>query len=290
MLRDKHTIFPVAYGGRADWYVRSQPQVLQTTLAKTATLLSVSTAGFGTWQVSISRDDAPGFYEVEAVLPPGNSSSGSLSIVSQVGQLDLSGPGFVPDIVGQLEGSFTRYQTAIIQFVDDTYNQGSLAIGASGIYNVVVSGLPLIDSMQEFVASYDQRPFGTDVLIKAPIPCFVQLTVTVAKKRTQADPDASGIAAALAEAVNSLDFVGQLYAGSLQAIVQGFLTAGMSAGGIDMLGRIHGPDGVDRYIRDSELLQIPNLPAVMISPRTVQFFTDPTQIAVNIETVVPVST
>lgn len=289
MLRDKHSILPLATGGRADWYVRSQPQAVQLTISKTATLLSVAADGSGQWQIEILRDDYPGFFEVSSVLPAGSTATGTLTLNAVIPGTDLSGPGFVPDIENVMESAFSYYQTAVVNFTDDTVNQSNLSSGATATYSLTLNGLPLIADMQAFVGDYDHRPYGADVLIKAPVPCFVDISVTIAKKRNQSDPDTSAIAAAVAAAVNAVDFVGRLYAGQLQAVIASYLTTGMSAGGIDMLGRIYGPDGIDRYVRSQNILIIPNLPAVMITPRTVQFFCDPSRVAVTVNTDMPVN-
>jgi hypothetical protein len=261
-----------------------------TTLTKTATLLSVDNSGNGTWQIEILRGDVPGFYEIASVTPVGAGPSfvGTFAIVNEVRGLDLTGPGFIPDIVEVSEGMFTMFETDTFQFVDSTGTQLNMPPGSTQSYEVTVRGIPLIDQIQAYVSGFDVRSYGSDVLIKAPIPCFVQLSFIIAKKNTQADPDLTAIATALAAEINGTDFVGRLYAGRLQAIVNGFLAAGMSAGAIDMFGRILGPDNINRFVRATDVLIVPDMQSLMISERTVQFFSDPTQIAISVRTDVPV--
>lgn len=290
MRRDKHSVLPMAFPGRCDWYVRTQPVVAAITLSKPATLLALDGNGHGTWQIEIGRQDSPGFYEVASIKPAGAGPEfvGTFPILDDIRAVDLTGPGFIPDIVEISEGLFTCFQTSIIRFLDTGSDQLALVAGAVRNYDVTVRGLGQIGDIQDFVSGFDIRSYGSDVLIKAPVPCFLQLSFTIAKKNTQPDPDTAAIAAALADEVNSVDFVGRLYAGRLQDIIHGFLPAGMSAGAIDMFGRILGPDNVNRYIRASDILIVPELPELMISDRTVQFFIDPSAIAISIQTDVPV--
>ena len=100
MLRDKHSIFPVAYGGRVDWYVRSENLPTTVQLTRTATRLAVDNNTAPVWQIALDRDAAPGFYEVRAVRPKGTSSiSGTLPILSDTRSYDLPTTDFVPDLI-----------------------------------------------------------------------------------------------------------------------------------------------------------------------------------------------
>lgn len=293
MIRDQHAIWPGSLGGKADWYVRTVAQAVQLTLSKTATLLSVDSSGNGTWQVGIAKDDAPGFFEVVSILPPTSTlASGSLQILTETRGLDLTGTGFIPDIETVAEGAYTRYQTDILTFYDSvTQGQGALAIGATALYNVTVSMVPQIDTINDYINSFDVRSYGADVLVKAPVPCFVTLHFRIAKNRTQADPVLPPIQAAVAAAVNAVGFTGRLYAAMLQDVISGYLAEGMSVGSVDMFGRIRAPDGTMIYPRrNSEVLVVKTCPGKMVSPNTVQFFTDQTQVNIEISTEIPIGT
>jgi uncharacterized phage protein gp47/JayE len=289
MIRDQHTIFPGSVGGgRVDWYVRSQPTLATLTLTKTCVLTAITENNVGTWAASVTRDDAPGFYEIVSIRPPTSADFGTLTLVTDVRGLDLTGPDFVPDIATVAEGAYSRYQTTAITFNDDATG---LAVGATASYQITVSYLPQVDALQAFAGSYDNRGVGSDVLVKAPIPCFVNVSLSIAKKYTQADPDTSAIAAALANVVNGTGFIGRLYASQLQDAIGGLLPEGMSAGSIDMLGRIRRPDGQTTWLRRSrEVLVVPSINGTMVSPRTVQFFLDPANVSVDIRSEIPVPT
>ena len=289
MLRDQHSIVPLSYGGRVDWYVRTVERATAVTFTRTATLLSKDAFGHGTWQLAIGREDAPGFYDIVSILPPSSPGTvGTLSILTDTRGVDLTGGGFIPDIQTIAEGAYSRFQTSVIQFLDDKTDQSSMAPGATADYAVTVRGMPQIGDIQDYISGFDVRTYGTDVLVKAPIPCFVWLTVIISKKRTQADPDLSAIADALCTAINNIDFVGRVYASELQQAVHGLLPEGMSVVSIDMLGQMRYPDGTTHYLRDPGVLSVPTVAAMMVSPRTVQFFLDPDRVAITVNADVPV--
>jgi hypothetical protein len=289
MVRDRHWIFPVSGGGRCDWYVRTQERAVRLRLVKTASLVGKNPDGSGVWGFSLTRDDAPGFYEVGQIRPvdAGNAVAG-FQIVADERAADLSGPGFVPDInPDSSEWSFTRFQTAAVTFTDTATDAGALPPGSRRDYALEVVCLPLIAEIQDFLSARDVRPFGADCLVKAPVPCFVRLNLTVYKQSGDADPDTYAITAALCHAVNTVGFVGALYASQLQSAAQKLVPAGQSVSAIDMLGRIRYPDGRSQYLRSAELLRVPDDPASMVSPRTVQFFASPEDVVVSVVAALP---
>jgi hypothetical protein len=288
MLRDKHSIFPVAYGGRVDWYVRSENLPTTTQLTLTATRLAENNNETPVWQIALGRDTAPGFYEIRAVRPKGTSSvSGTLPILSDTRSYDLTTTDFVPDIISAEEAAYSRYQTAIVKFRDTTQSISAYSFGATLEYDVDVTYMPLIADIQTTVSSRDVRHYGADCLVKAPVPCFVQISFIIYKQANEATPDSAAIKLAVATAINAIGFVGRIYASKIQDAVHGYLSSNSSVGSIDIFGRIRYPDGTTQYIRGPELIQVPADTAKMVSHRTVQFFCRPEDVFVNIETAIP---
>lgn len=287
LTRAYHSVLPVALGGRCDWYVRTQEQAAKIALTVTASLVSVRTDGTGVWQFGVGRDVVPGVYEFADVRPlNAGPVVGGYAILSDVRGLDLTGPGFKPDLLTAAEAAYSAYSTAVIQFHDTTDHAGLVA-GDSRQYTVAAVCMPQIGDIQALVASRDVRPYGGDALVKAPVPCFSQLNFTVFKKTGQPDPDVGSVQAAVAKVVNTLGFVGALYASRVQDVVHGYLSDGQTVSAIDMFGRIRYPDGSTSYLRDAEVIQIPDDPANMVTARTVQFFTNPEDVGVTIVTRLP---
>jgi uncharacterized phage protein gp47/JayE len=287
MLRDKHSLFPIAFGGRVDWYIRSQrlPQLIQ--LNKTATLVSINAEGYGVWQFGIGRNEVPGFYDVFAINLASNPSESSFEIATDSRNIDLStldNDGFLPDIQNTIEGAYSRFQAAVIQFVDTTTPVGSLTVGTSTQeYEVIVRGMPLISDIQDYASSRGVRNRAGDILVKAPVPCFLRVSFAVQLKKGTSYPDVSQIRTDVAELVNTYGFTGRLPASAISDIVHNSLSGIQYLSAIDMLGDIRGPDGNIRRIRSTETLIVPSETDKMISPRTVAFFLDPQDIAITVE-------
>lgn len=288
MLRDKHWIMPISGGGRADWYVRTQETLQHTALTKTATLVEKDTDNRGIWQVSLGRDDAPGFYEAANIRPAGvTEATGGYDITLDERSNDLSGDGFIPDIATIAEGAYTRFQAAVIRFKDSDKAVANLTVGDTADYDLEVRYLPLIGAIQDFVSERDVRSYGADVLVKAPVPCFVQVSCVIYRRAGDADPDVAAIKDAICAEINNTPFVGQIYASRLYDIIHGYLRNNQTVSALDLFGRLRYPDGQISYLRDSEKLVVPDDATKMVSFRTVQFFVGPEDIAISVAAGVP---
>lgn len=283
--RRYHSLLPVAFGGRIDVYARTQALPQTRVLTKTATLVEATAAG-GVWQFALGRDDAPGFYEVRQVVAagqdPGGQAGYEVTAVARGVDLTADGTGLTPDVETAEEAAFTRFQTAVVRFLDTETDTAGLAVGeARKDYDVAVAAMPLVAELQAFLADRGRRPGAADVLAKAPVPCFLSVNFTVVKAAGQADPDLGAIRTDLAAYVNGLGFAGRLSAGALAAAAHARLLPGQTLTAIDMFGRIVRPDGQTRYVRSDEALLIPDWPDKMVTPRTAVFLLDPASVAVG---------
>ena len=290
MLRDQHSIFPLSYGGRVDWYIRGQVDIDTVVVTKEATLMSINTTtNRGTWQFNLSKDDAPGFYEVRSILPYGATPVGTetFSITSEVRDVDLTGTEFIPDIKTQQEGSFTSYQTAAIQFIDSETDTTELAVGDIKTYSVNIAGSGHTKELQDYFGSREARCFGADVLVKAPIPCFVQVSMTVNKAASDADPDIAAMKNDIASVVNGTGFIGRLDGSRILEVVNTYVQNSSSITQLDLIGRIFTPDYTNVWIRSGDSLVIPSTAGDMVSAKTVQFFIAVEDISINMLTSIP---
>lgn len=288
MLRDAHTIFPLHFGGRADWYLRTQERLLLTGLRVTATLVEKQIDDRGTWQFSLGRDMSAGVYEVQSVLPVGGvgTAAGSYEILTDTRQIDLTGNIFMPDILTVPEVAYSRYQAITIQFRDSDTSVAALAIGATREYDITLASQPTIAQVQDFVGSRNHRNRAADIVVKAPVPCFTQLSFTIQQQvGSDETVDLTAMKNSLAEAVNTVPFIGRLAGSLLCETAHDFLFDQMSISLVDMLGRIRRPDGTTTWLRSSEVLTVPDAPEDMVTAKTVQFYTDPDSIAISIENV-----
>ncbi len=286
--RRYHYLFPVAFGGRVDLYARTRPLPQDVKLTRNCTLVEKRAEG-GVWQFSLARDDAPGFYEVARVVAVDSDSGTQVGyeVLELLHGLDpaADSTGFAPDLDSAVESAFTRFQTATVRFLDTDTDVTGLTTGESRAdYDAIVTVLPQVAELQAFLADRERRPFACDLLVKAPVPCFLELNFTVFKKAGQADPDLGSIRADLAAYVNGLGFPGRLSAGALAAVAHARLSGGQTLSAIDMFGRILYPDGDTVYVRSYETLLIPDTPTRMVSPLTVAIYLDPVRIGITTET------
>lgn len=286
MIRDQHSIFPGSVGGRIDWYIRSQNRVQNVGATKTATLVEITESATSIWQFGVGRDELPGFFDIVSIVPKGAADATSFAVTSDVRSLDLTAldnDGFLPDIAETVEGIYSRFQAAVIQFEDTDTNIDGLTVGDTAEYAVTLRGVPLIGDIQDWAAGRPVRNRAGDALIKAPVPCFLRVSFTIELQPGQATPDTETIANELAELVNGYGFTGRLPASALADVVHDNLTGKSHVSAIDMLGDIRRPDGVIRRIRTTEILEVPNEPGNMVTARTVAFFLDPDDVAISVE-------
>lgn len=287
MLRDQHSIFPGSFGGRSDWYVRTAELPPATVLVKTAALIEKTVDGKGIWQFPLLRDDVPGYYDVRSIAPEEDVNFlGSYTVTAELRSTDLTPltGELLPDIDDPLESVYSRFQSVVVQFKDSDTATSALSLGATQDYSVTVRAMPQLAELQSFVSSRAHRCLFGDVLIKAPIPCFVSLGFTLLGKAGAALPDALAIQQALASYVNRLPFTGRLFGSALATIIHGYLSDGVTVSGLDMFAKLLRPDGTIRTLRSGDVLVVPDEPANMISPRTVGFVLDPTDVRISAAT------
>jgi len=291
MKRDQHSILPISLGGRSDIYVRSAQTPTTTTKQITATFVSEATDSVtgacvgGTWQFGANAIDVPGFYEVSRVaLTTALVTDTGYEVTSIVRDYDLGTADDAPDITSAQEAAFSKYQTAIIQFLDTDTDVSAAVAGTTQVeYDVTFSHMPLIADLQDFCGGREVRNPAGDVLVKGAVPCFLSVNFTIKKPSTASNPNLEAIQDALALEVNSLGFAGRLHASRVTDTVSSFLTNSLALSDIDMFGRIVSPDGTDVFIRDDDVLEVPNQPDDLVTAQTVIFILERGNIGITIE-------
>jgi len=288
--RDQHWLFPVSGGGRSDMYLRSQRLPATVTMDKTATLVEETVNG-GIWQVSIGRNDAPGFYEVTNIRPAGSEADGTnYAVQLDVRGMDLTAVGeepYVPDVQTPLEATYSRYQTAVIQFLDpDTFTAGLVVGVATQDYDVTVETDPLVKQVQEFLGLRDVRNPVGDHLVKGAIPCFTSLSIVIERSNASDEVDVDAITDAVTDYVNTTGFPGKLYATAIASVIEPLLPLSGGTDVINMLGRIRNPDGTNTVLQSAEVLTVPDDAENFVSSRTVVFILDPNDVAITINNIV----
>jgi hypothetical protein len=283
-----HSLFPIASGNRLDIYTQVQPVPSTVKVTKTATLVGRKNGG-GLWQVAILKNDLPGFYDINKILKSDvvdSDTQTGLEIDQDARSFDLSGESttFLPDITNAAEAAYSCFQTSVVRFIDTTTDP-QLSVGSTASYDLFLRGMPQIRALQDFVAGRDVRPTAGDVLVKAPVPCDLRLSFVIYKKLTDAAIDTDAIKKALADKVNNMGFVGRLAASTLHSVIHEFLNSTQTASSIEMFGKIRKPDGTLKFIRDFDILEIPNEPSAMVSPKTAIFILDSADVGLSVQNV-----
>jgi len=283
LVRARRSVLGLAFGGRCDWYVRTQELPLRQELTVRAVLVEKGPRG-GVWQFGVGRDVVPGFYEFRDVRPAdqaGRPAAGGYEVVADARGFDLTGDGWVPDLADPAEAAYSPFSTAVVRFLDTSDHSG-LAVGAVRPYVVTAVVMPQLADVQAFVSSRDVRPYGGDVLVRAPVPCFLTVRFTVHCRPDRPAPDVDRLRLAVCRLVNSVGFAGAVYASQVHDAVYAHLEDGQTVSSVDMVGRLRYPGGAVVRLRDAEVLAVPDDPAAMVSPRTVQFFCWPEDVGVTV--------
>lgn len=290
--RDQHSLFPISGGGRVDVYVQTNNRAQEVDHNVQATFVRKTSNGT-LWQVILPRDIAPGFYDVVKVLPPPTNTitpettSGGYEIVEDIRSFDLLSSPYVPDIQSVPESAYTRYQTSVIRFEDtDKIGENLIPNRSTAFYTLTTRGLPLIGDLHDFLTSRDNRARGTDILVKAAVPCFTKISFAIHIDSNDfiTAGTISAMKDAVVAAVANIGFSGQLHASLIAGAAHKFLTGRQAINEIDMFGKIRRPDGSVTYLRDNTLLTIPTDPARMVTGRTTAFLTGVEDVEITVVT------
>lgn len=283
MTRDQHGIVPISTGGRVDIYARTAPTAEDVSITKTATLIERAPDG-DIWQVSLTKDDMAGVYEIASVFAEDDAAGAAGMIPTEDHRgFDVDAEDeTVPDIADAVEAAYSRFQTAVIRFADTTTQAQALAVGATATYRVVARRLPLIAELQEFCSDLGRTDLAGDVLVKAAVPCFLTVRCDVEYAPDTTPPELATLQNSVAEAVNAVGFTGKLHASVIVEAIAQHLTAKQAVRNLFLRGRIRRADGETVYLKGTDILEVPNAPSVLLSPRTVIFLADPADMGISL--------
>lgn len=272
MLRDGHNLMGIKTGGRVDVYVRSTTLPSLLKLTETATLVD---ADAQTWQISLDKDAAPGFYRIEKIVKKDADILGGYEIVEDARGVDITSPDFeyVPLISDAAEGVYSAYQTAVIKFTDPDTPIATLVEGeATQEYDLYVRVMPNIRPIQDFVGSRTRQSPNADYLVRAPMPCFVSIGIKVQYQSGTTIPSAVAIQQEIARVVNATTFsVPRLSASIIIDRVHNLLGDFAFVDlPIDMRGTIRTQEGDEVYLRDTDALEITTQAAISVPKAAIQ--------------------
>jgi hypothetical protein len=277
-MRRHHALFPGGSGSRYDIYVKTALLPIVTAVTRTATLMT-NAGDSGVWQCGLGKDLAPGWYDVLSVLPADQDPATNVGVepTTEVRAADATGDGFVPDLLTGEEAAYTPFQTASITFPDVIGT-----IGATADYVVRLRHMPLLRDVQDFVGGGGVRPKGSDIVVRAPVPCDVSIDMLITAP-VGSSVDTGVIGQAVADWVNRLGFVGRLPATAIASSIADRLPAGAMVSRTWVYGTIRQPDQTIVSAGGPHELIVPNTPEYGVTTNTVSFLADPVDINVVVQ-------
>jgi len=285
MVRDSHNLFGYKVGGKADLYLRTTDRIQRKVVTASATLVNVAAK---TMQLSIGRNDYPGYYFVGSILPVAlaGTPEGALPVTQELRGTDTTDLSYVaPYIHSDEEATYSRFQTAVIQFTDTTLDTSEMAVGSTAEYRVELLGIPDIGDIQDYVSARSRRAPQADYLVYAPTPILVAVSVQLDKAATDADPDTAAVKQSVAAAVNATTFrLGHLAASRLVDAAQNVLSGRVAVREpINMMAVLRMQDGTVRRYNETSDIRIYE-PELGLTNRNTAYYTDETMISVNVAT------
>jgi hypothetical protein len=278
MLRDKHSLFPIAYGNRIDVWVKTPRQPVALTITKTATYVSTGANG-PIWSIALDRDDLPAAYHVRDVLRTGRSAAAAVAPTSFTRLYAARTAD--PDLTTALEAGFSRFQSGTLLFEDAAAPDDVLVANeTTAEYTVTSLALEHVADLQSLLTASAIKPPAGDIVVRAAVPCLLSVELDFAS--IPEDLPRADIAAALSDHVNKSGFNSAIYASRLVTIAAAFLADDVNLNRVRLSGIILGPDGSRKLYRSHESLTAPNDPGHMITPATVAFYLDPIDVSFNL--------
>jgi hypothetical protein len=281
MLRSKRNIMGISTFGKADVYVRSSLGIEFVRKLKTA-----KKTGETSWEMRISNEDIPGFYDIRSILPKveGVLLGGTLVISSirygsaiydnlrnnDLTQFDYN----VLNPEAYSDARFTKYQTAVIDFEYEGLPE--VAVGSSAYFEVTASAQPYLSEMQDMLLSDEYRLACADYLVKAVVPCMVSLKIKLVKKRsidTFETLNLQKLKQDLFNYINTIPFGSELYASNIVDICHNYNIKRVDLP-ISMSGVILCPDNTKINLEHSDILSIPTDIHKGVTPKTTAYFID----------------
>ena len=273
MIRCKENLFGIATNGQADIYTRTS--VGPSTITVTLQGIKLST---GIWQITIPNTACPGFYFIKGILPtPVNNlvnSAGTLvinSVIYGYSPINTTRNNFIGSIT---DARFSSYQNAVVNL---QYTESpNLANGSTLNFDITFYYQPNILPIQQVFLADATRPPNSDNLVKACVPCFCTLQMTLAKINstdTFTSLNLANLQQAIFNYINTIPIGGNVAASQIISLSMGYNIQRVELP-ILLTGTIYTPTGINEVITSNDELVIPTDLTNLISPTNVQYFID----------------
>ena len=245
-------ILGVAQTGFVDAYIKTVPTVSYRDITVNATVTNVGTKSL---TFTLDRATCAGMYRLLNLRRV--SSSGVVTVMpapTLTPTLVVAAP-FTPRVASSKDLYFSRNHSITGTFTD-TGNTAITTLGQVVVYQFTQAYMPDIE-LCAGISADSTRPAGTDLLVKAAVPCFVNVDISIRMPSGVPQPDVLVIQTAVATAIQVLPFgTTQLTSFVVHKAVASVLSLGEVLS-VQFSGGIYAPSGVDIAIIPATVLNVP---------------------------------
>lgn len=277
MTRDQGNMFGISTGGKIDIYVKSAASMNSGTITVSATVTNASTKLI---TAIIQQPQASGIYRIVAIRPTGSAAIGGDSLTT-ITRSPVALAGFNPVLTATQDIAFSNRQSLTITWTD-TLGTGAYTNGDTRSYDMDILYMPDLSGVDLYLTGSAVRPGGTDILVKAGVPCRVTVGVTLYTAPGYAQPTTSVVASAIANAINIVPFGTATLSGFALSAAIKEVAPYSAVNAISLGGVIHRLNETDLTIAPASSLTIPVDALVKQGPDNVFFSSDISDITVTL--------
>ena len=201
MTRNRGNIFGISVPGTEDIYVKSSAFPQTKTLMVQATAFDAARS----MAFTLTGTDAAGVYRIVAIRPV-SAVGAQGDLATSVTPMIRSDLVFTPKTLVPADYIYGSIADLRVVFTDDiTPTATVIASGATLSYYVDVLYMPSVSVAGDYCYG-KSRPAGTDYLVKAGVPCLVDVAITLRPAAGSTPPTILDVQAAIAAAINALPF------------------------------------------------------------------------------------
>ena len=180
----------------------------------------------------------------------------------------------LPDVsLAPLATRYSPLEQITIQAVDKaTYANQNITVVLSGMFGVY--------DVYNYIVSDTNRIVAADQLVRAPIPCYVQVNLKYAMDNTGVIIDTVGLTQAIQDYINSIPMGTELYVSKLIDIAHTFKVSKVMLP-LTVTGQLWSPDGAIINLTSSDSLVIPTKYNIGMSANNTAFFIDQSSITLE---------
>ena len=190
-LRDRNNIFGISMGGRVDSYCKTAQ--LPSTYVVTVDATNI----FGDyWEANLTAAESRGFYYIERIINADNAHVVTNQEEMVVTFRHEEPPAGGPEVWNAETARYSIYQAATVVFEYP-------GLTGDQQFTLYLKALPNLETLQEFINQDDIRNEANDVLIKAPVPSFVGISIQIIRPAGNTEVTEDTIKSLVADAVNA---------------------------------------------------------------------------------------